>query len=112
VKERICWRVVSIIGVILQLATGRAYALDNLQVDLVPLGLRARNEAPIPVEARFNWDSTRLLEGRLEMEFHEGDRVLGRYLSGDLALTSGSKNFRCYCRQRRRHSRTRKWKCR
>ena len=75
------------------LATG-AFAADKLQVDLTPLGMRARNEAPIPIEAKFNWDSTRILEGRLEMEFREGNRVLERYRSGDFALTGGEQKFR------------------
>jgi hypothetical protein len=77
-----------------QLLVNGASAADQLQVDLTPLGMRARNEAPIPVEARFEWDSTRILEGRLEMAFHEGNRVLGRYRSGDLALTGGEQKFR------------------
>ena len=79
---------------IFQFLSTDALAADKLQVDLIPLGLRARNEAPIPVEARFKWDSTRILEGRLEMEFHEGNRVLGRYRSGELALTGGEQRFR------------------
>ncbi len=75
------------------LATG-ALAAEKLQVDLIPQGLRPRNEAPIPVEARFKWNSTRILEGRLEMEFLEGNRALGRYRSGELALTGGEQTFR------------------
>lgn len=74
------------------LATG-VFAASQLQVDLRPLGLRARNAAPIPVEARFDWDGTRILEGRLEMEFSEGNRILDRYQSGDLALAGGKQNF-------------------
>ena len=71
-----------------------ALAAEKLQVDLVPLGPRTRNQSPISVEARFKWISARILEGRLEMEFHEGNRVLGRYRSGDLALTGGEQRFR------------------
>ena len=77
-----------------QLLAADALAADKLQADLIPLGLRARNEAPITVEARFRWDSTRILEGRLEMEFLEGNRVLGRYRSGEMALTGGEQKFR------------------
>jgi hypothetical protein len=94
VRVRIYWRFVLVIGAILQLAAGRADAADKLQADLIPLGLRARNEAPITVEARFKWDSTHILEGRLEMEFLEGNRVLGRYRSGEMALTGGEQKFR------------------
>src|ERR1035438_2338721 len=79
---------------ILQLVAGQAVAAGKLSVDLIPLGLRARNEAPITVEARFKWDSTRILEGRLEMDFLEGNRVLGRYRSGEMALTGGEQKFR------------------
>jgi len=78
----------------LQLLVPVALAAEKLEVDLVPLGPRARNQSPISVEARFKWTSTRILEGRLEMEFHEGNRVLGRYRSGDLALTGGEQTFR------------------
>ena len=78
----------------LQLLAAGASAADKLQADLIPLGLRARNEAPITVEARFKWDSTRILEGRLEMEFREGNRVLGQYRSGEMALTGGEQKFR------------------
>lgn len=80
--------------VALQLLPTDALAAEKLQVDLIPLGLRARNEAPITVEARFKWDSTHILEGRLEMEFLEGNRVLGRYRSGEMALTGGEQTFR------------------
>jgi hypothetical protein len=79
---------------VFQLLAPGALAADKLSVDLIPLGLRARNGAPITVEARFKWDSTRILEGRLEMEFLEGNRVLGRYRSGELALTGGEQKFR------------------
>jgi hypothetical protein len=78
----------------LELLASQAPAAEDLQVDLVPLGLSARNQSPIPVEVRFKWNSDRILEGRLEMEFHEGNRVLGRYRSGDLALTGGDQTFR------------------
>ena len=80
--------------VFFQMFGGSAFAAEKLQVDLIPLGARARNQSPIPVEARFKWDSARILEGRLEMEFREGNRVLGRYRSGDLALTGGDQSFR------------------
>jgi hypothetical protein len=82
------------IWTILQLVAGRSVAADKLSVNLIPLGLRARNEAPITVEARCNWDSTRILEGRIEMEYLEGDRILGRYRSGEIVLTGGDQNFR------------------
>jgi hypothetical protein len=78
----------------LQLMATSAPAAGQLQANLIPLGLRARNAAPIPVQARFNWDGTRILEGRLEMEFREGNRVLGRYQSDDLALAGGEQKFR------------------
>jgi len=80
--------------VVFQFLPTDALAADKLSVDLIPVGLRPRNEAPIPVEARFKWDSTRILEGRLEMEFLEGNQVLGRYRSGELALTGGEQTFR------------------
>lgn len=78
----------------IQLLTVSALAEDKLQVDLRPLGSRVRNEAPIPVVVKFSWNSTRILEGRLEMEFHEGNRILGRYHSSELALTGGEQRFR------------------
>ena len=77
-----------------QLLATDALAAEKLEVNLIPLGLRARNNSPVPIEARFKWNSTRILEGRLEMEFHEGNRLLGQYRSGDLALTGGEQSFR------------------
>jgi hypothetical protein len=73
---------------------GKLVAAEKLVGDLIPLGLRARNSAPIPVEARFKWDGTRVLEGKLELEFLEGNRVLGRFRTDDLALTTGEQRFR------------------
>lgn len=80
--------------IVFQMPGGSALAAEKLQVDVIPLGLRGRNESPIPVETRFKWNSARILEGQLEMEFHEGNRLLGRYRSGDLALTGGDQRFR------------------
>jgi len=94
VKPRIRWRMAPGLLLLLPLFTGRCPAADGLQADLIPLGLRARNEAPIRVEARLKWNGTRILEGRLEMEFREGNRVLGRYRTGDLALAGGEQDFR------------------
>lgn len=88
------WKSVLAAVVVLELLAKTAFAAGQLRADLIPLGLRARSAAPIPVEARFNWDGTRILEGRLEMEFHEGGRVLGRYRSGELALPGGEQDFR------------------
>ena len=65
----------------------------KLQVDLTQPGLRARSEAPIPVDVRFQWDGTAILEGRLDVELHDGNRILGHYRSGDVALTTGEQNF-------------------
>ena len=87
-------RNISWVWVTLQLLATVALAAEKLQVDLIPQGPRPRNHSLIPVEARFKWDSTRILEGRLEMEFREGNQVLGRYRSGDLALTGGEQRFR------------------
>jgi hypothetical protein len=83
----------AVVAAIYLLATF-ANAAEKLVGDLIPLGLRARNGAPIPVEARFKWDGTRVLEGKLELEFLEGNRVLGRYRTDDLALTTGEQRFR------------------
>jgi len=69
-------------------------AADKLEVDLIPAALRVRGQAPIPVQARFRWNGTQILEGHLEVELHEGNRVLSRYHSGDLALTTGGQTFR------------------
>ena len=78
----------------IQFLAWSAAAAGKLQADLMPQGLRTRNDAPIPVEARFKWDGTYILEGHLDVELREGNRILGRYRSGDLALTTGDQNFR------------------
>ncbi|HEY2084019.1 MAG TPA: hypothetical protein VGI88_14650 [Verrucomicrobiae bacterium] len=79
-----------------QFLAGSVLAVDKLQADLIPQGLRTRSESSIPVEARFKWDGTRILEGHLEVELREGNRVLERYRSGDLALTTGEQTFRMF----------------
>ncbi len=75
------------------LAANAEAAAEKLQADLVSLGLRARNDSPIPVDVRFKWESTRILEGQMEIELRDGERVLVRYRSGDLALTGGEQTF-------------------
>ncbi len=79
--------------VLLQLASIAAASAANLTADLVPLGTSARNGAPIPVTARLDWEGSGILEGRLDMEFHEGNRVLGRYRSDEMALAGGEQKF-------------------
>ena len=69
------------------------FGANKLEADLIQPGLRARSEAPIPVEVRFQWDGTRILEGRLDIELHEGNRVLGHYRSSEVALTTGEQRF-------------------
>lgn len=86
------WRLFTIL-LCLQLLAAPALAADKLSVDLLPGVLKARNNAPIPVEARFKWTGMRILEGRLELELHDGGQVLGRYRSDDLALTTGEQSF-------------------
>jgi hypothetical protein len=80
--------------ILLQFLGAVARAAEKLEVDLFPFGLHTRTESPILTEVRFKWDGTRVLQGRLEMEFLEGRRVLGRYISSDLALTTGEQRFR------------------
>ena len=75
------------------LVAGNAMAANQLDVDLVPECLNARNQAPIPVKVHVNWNGTSILEGHLEMEFHESGRLLGRYRSDELALTDGEQDF-------------------
>jgi hypothetical protein len=94
-----CWMLKALkIAVALLLAfeflEANSFAEEKLQVNLLPLGARARSEAPIPVEVKFVWDSTRILEGRLEMELFEGNLILGRYRGGEMALTGGQQRFR------------------
>ena len=75
------------------LLPGNVGAANQLQVDITQPGLRARSEAPIPVNVRFQWDGTAILEGRLDLELHDGNRVLGHYRSGEVALTTGEQKF-------------------
>lgn len=77
----------------IQFLPGNIFAAEKLQADLIPLGLRARNEAPIPVEVRFKWDGARILEGQLQLVLLEDGRVLGQYRGDDLALTTGEQTF-------------------
>jgi hypothetical protein len=86
---RIFWSI--LIGVFL--LADRSRAADKLEVDLIPSSLRVRAEAPIPVQVKFRWSGTFILEGHLEVELREGERVLARFRSGDMALTTGEQTF-------------------
>jgi hypothetical protein len=77
----------------LQLFAATMVSADGLTADLLPLGMDTRNGAPIPVDARLDWDGSGILEGRLEMEFYEGNRVLGHYRSDEMALSGGEQKF-------------------
>ncbi|HEX4263303.1 MAG TPA: hypothetical protein VH597_03105 [Verrucomicrobiae bacterium] len=85
---------VGAILVAIQLFAGNAGAADKLQADLIPQGIRTRSESSIPVELRFQWSGSHILEGRLEVELRDGNQILERYRSGDLALTTGEQRFR------------------
>jgi hypothetical protein len=69
-------------------------AEEKLAVYLMPTVARARSSAPISVDARFVWKGSRLLEGRLELEFMENGESLGTYVSDEFALASGETVFR------------------
>lgn len=71
-----------------------AMAASPLRMEFVPQLTRSRTAAPVPVTVRLSWDAARLLEGRLEMEFRDGNRILARYRSMDMALTTGEQQFR------------------
>jgi hypothetical protein len=71
-----------------------AAAASQLQVTLTPLVLRPRTTGPTPVEVSLRWDGARLLEGRLDLTVRDGGRAVGRYRSGELALTTGEQNLR------------------
>ena len=86
------WKIYALL-LTLQFLMLSARAADKLEVDLVPTALRVRSEAPIPVSAKFKWNGTYILEGHLEVELREGNRVLSRFRSGDLALTAGEQTF-------------------
>ena len=92
-KARATWLFLLALGLGIQLFPGVAAGAEQLRVDLMPQGPRARTGAVIPIEVKLRWDSTRVIEGRLEMEFHDGNRVLGRYRSGEMALGGGEQQF-------------------
>jgi len=72
---------------------GNALATERLQAQLVTTAARGRSHAPLPVEVTFRWSGTGLLEGRLELEFWSGNRLLNRYHSVEIALTGGEQRF-------------------
>lgn len=79
---------------VIQLLAGPAWAADKLEANLLPAGLRARSQAPMPVDVTFKWNGLRILEGRLEVKLFEGGRPLGIYRTDDMALTTGEQKFR------------------
>lgn len=80
---------------LLVVVPGLSPAQDKpLRVSLVPATVRNRSNAPFELEVRFDWSGTNILEGQLDMVFMSGNRVAGRYRSGDIALTTGEQSFR------------------
>jgi hypothetical protein len=63
-------------------------------MDLLPLTLRARSNAPMTFDVRLNWSSPRLLEGRLQLQFISGPLTMLRYTTQEMALTNGAQTFR------------------
>jgi len=64
---------------------------EVLRAHLMPLVSRARSNAPVSAEVKFDWQGSRLLEGRLDIVFRSGNDVLARFRSDELALTSGEQ---------------------
>ncbi len=56
--------------------------------------LLQRTDAPMPVDVRFLWGGERLLEGRLGMEFNDGNERLGSYAGPEVALSKGAQSYR------------------
>lgn len=71
-----------------------AQAAEGLSVKLKSLVPRSRSDAPIGVEAEFDWKGRALLEGRLEMTFKNGNELMGLCRSAEMSLTSGLQRFR------------------
>ncbi len=55
---------------------------------------RARWGAPVPLEVEFENKDHKLIEGHLELTFHEGHAFLGEYRSPEYALANGKQSFR------------------
>lgn len=72
----------------------RLQAADDLRLTIRPPQAGVRSHAPIPVEVMLECRSSQLIEGELLLTFLDGDQIIGRYSSGELALTAGEKRFR------------------
>ena len=69
-------------------------AADELRLTIRPPSAGVRSHAPIPVEVMLECRSSQLIEGELRLTFLDGDQIIGRYRSSELALTAGEKRFR------------------
>jgi len=63
-------------------------------MDLLPLTLRARSNAPMTFDVQLTWSAPRLLEGRLHLLFASGPATVLRYRTQELALTNGAQTVR------------------
>ena len=80
-------------ALIFLISTG-AHAAGPLTAEIKPVALRARAFAPEALDVKLTWSGSGLLEGALELSFPGADENAPRFLSHDLALTSGAKEFR------------------
>lgn len=65
-----------------------------LTVALSPDAMQGRSCAPRSVQVKFISDEARLIEGRLEITIKNGNSVVGRHVSHDMALTTGEQTYR------------------
>lgn len=68
-------------------------AQSPLRFSITPRGLVVRSGAPVDAEIEMFWNGTNLIEGRLEMTFYDHQRVVGRYLSDEMAISADGRKF-------------------
>lgn len=88
-----------VIGLVLEVP--RLLAAADTQKSLKPLRFsvksivpRARSHAPQMIEVGLDCDSDKLFEGRLELKWYLGKRLVHEFLSHELAVTAGGQRLR------------------
>jgi hypothetical protein len=68
----------------------------TLSARLLPLVARSRTGAPIIVEVTLDWQGTSIIQGQLELSLTDGNRILSRFRTDTLALTTGQQTYQLF----------------
>ena len=76
------------------LSTSAIFAAEPLRLNVSPVTSNIRSNAPLSLNVHLDWASVDLLEGRLELTCFDGDTLVHRDVSGEVALLAGDRHSR------------------